>query len=375
MKWEEIKGQAEAVNYLRRSLEKGATAHAYLFQGPDGVGKALTARVLAQTLNCRRGGSDPCGECPSCLRIEEGSHPDVLVFSPRGKSRTITIDQLRRMQRAAHLNAAMAGWKVFILRESETMNEEAANSLLKTLEEPPEETLIILISSRPEQLPATIRSRCQTVNFKTWPEELMLEFLIEKGALGRNEAEVIAGVSGGRPGRALKMTADDFFTTRSRILETLRKGNFKSAQELTGMVESWLALLKEKSRLRQAVLEKERKRASVDADPALVKSWEERDQARAVGESRADLELVFELILSWFRDLYILRSTGRARMIINRDQEKFIRQLSASREPEALLGMMNRVEFSRRAALDKYVPPRLVLENLFLQLGFWKAGG
>lgn len=374
MKWEEIKGQPEAINFLRRSRKKGVTAHAYLFQGPDGVGKALTARVLAQAINCRRGELDPCGECQSCLQTEGMVHPDLFILYPRGKSRTMTIDQLREMQKAAHLNARMGGWKIFILEESDTMSEKAGNSLLKTLEEPPGKTLIILITSRPEKLFATIRSRCQIINFKPWSPDLMKTFLKERSGLEKEEAEVLHHISGGRPGRALKIIEEGFFPTRRFILETLRKRRFASGRELTERVQDWLDRIKERSRSREADLEKKRMSGGGDPDPARMKAWEERDQAILAGENRAELELVFELILSWFRDLYIYQTTGLGGIIINRDQEDVIREESGSWKTKTLLGIMSRVEFSRRAVLDKNAPPQLVFENLFLQLGFWKTG-
>ena len=137
MKWTDIQGQKEAVDFLRQSLKKKTLAHAYLFQGPEGVGKALTARVLTQALNCQRGKIDPCMECPSCLQIEQMVHPDVFRLVPEGKSRSLTIGQIREMQKAAHFGTRMGGWKIFILEEADSMPEGASNSLLKTLEEPP----------------------------------------------------------------------------------------------------------------------------------------------------------------------------------------------------------------------------------------------
>ncbi len=175
MPWSEVRGQEEALNFLRRSLEGGRLAHAYLFHGPEGVGKKMAALLLCRFLVCR-GASKPCGTCPACRRLLSGGHPDVMVLEPLGKARRITKEQMAHLHEGARLCPSQGEWKVFVLDDAETMGTEAANSLLKFLEEPPAGTLFLLVSSRPELLPPTVVSRCQLVRFRSWPAPLLREF-------------------------------------------------------------------------------------------------------------------------------------------------------------------------------------------------------
>jgi DNA polymerase-3 subunit delta' len=374
MGWDEIKGQDEAVGYLRRALEKGSLIHALLFHGPEGVGKALTAGVLARTLNCERGGSEPCDDCRSCLMIREMNHPDVFFIGPRSKSRQITIDLLREMQKLAHLNARLGPWKVFIVEDADAMNESASNSLLKTLEEPPSETVIILVTARPEQLSSTIRSRCQPLRFRPWPLDLMRTFLTEEGELSGEEAEVLHAISGGRPGRALKMHKEGFFQTRRSIFETLEKGEFASGKELVREARSWEKRIRERSRSLEAELTKKRTAWGKDLEPHQLKNWEEQDRALAQAESRSDLSLFFEIIYSWFHDLYLIRNTGGEREVINLDFTRVLREQAKRWSGPDLLRALEGIEWSRNAVVNRNVSAvNQIFENLFLELGFWQS--
>ena len=375
MIWEKVQGEGPAVNFLRQSLKKGKAVHAYLFAGPDGVGKGLCARILAQVLNCTRRQSEPCGECASCRAIERGSHPDVFTLVPRGATRGITIDQVREAERLAWLTPQMDGWKVFIFEEAETMNAAAADAFLKTLEEPPSRTMFILLSARPEKLPATVRSRCQTVRFQPWPFDLMAPFLQERAGVEKGEAWVLQCATSGRPGAALRMVEEKFSSTRALILRTLDAAAFAAGKDLMEEVETWLAHLEEKTRRRQAAVEKER---SPHLDREGVKETEEKEAAFLAAEKRADYEAIFFLLLSWFRDLYVLKETKAGDLVVNQDRLPVLERQARRFSARELLKMMAWVERSRQAVLlggTTRFSYQLTLENLFLQLGFWRPPG
>ncbi len=374
MIWEKIEGQPSAVEYLRRSLARGRTAHAYLFVGPEGVGKSLCARLFAQALSCRRQDGDGCGSCPSCRAFAQSAHPDFRSFSPRGVRGGIVIDQIREIDRLAWLAPQMDGWKAIVIDRAETMNDEAANAFLKTLEEPPPRTVFLLLTSRPDGIVATVRSRCQTVRFHPWAFSLMEPFLRERAGIGREEAWALHCATGGLPGAALRTAEEKFTATRALVLRALAAGRFGSARELMAEASAWLDDLEEKHRRRAAALEKQR---PPGLDPQGIKDEEEKEEAYLAAEKRADFDRLLLIVLSWFRDLELLGAGGQRELVVNQDQLAALESRAGGLRPGAAAAALARVETSRRAVrlggAGRFTY-QLTLENLFLQLGFWGPG-
>lgn len=164
-----IRDQPQAVELLRRALAADRVAHAYAFVGPAGSGRMTTALAFAQALLCPRGG---CGQCPACTAVSARQHPDLHVVTPTPPesnpkgARAIRIGAIRELERQAALKPAQAARKVFILDDADRMTGEAPQAFLKTLEEPPARTVIVLVVPRVRALPATVLSRCQIVRFK-----------------------------------------------------------------------------------------------------------------------------------------------------------------------------------------------------------------
>ncbi len=191
-------GQGRAKTILQHSLERKRISHAYLFVGPTGTGKRTLALEFAAALNCLED-QRPCGSCRNCRRIAEGNHPDVTVFQPEGRS--FKIDQIRQVQQLISLKPYEARSKIFILDGAEAFTEQAANSLLKTLEEPPAYSVLILLADDSALLP-TITSRCTLVHFQPLPQETVEQYLSQKGITAATE---VAAVSGGSIGNALRL--------------------------------------------------------------------------------------------------------------------------------------------------------------------------
>jgi DNA polymerase-3 subunit delta' len=225
MSWDEIKGQESSVSFLRAALARGRPHHAYLLAGPPGIGKELLARLFAQAANCEAPEARrPCGACSACSAIRRGVHPDVTWVLPQAEavarglvsrgdldgapSREIRVDEVRALSRRLSLAAAVGRRKVAIVTPAEALNERAQNTLLKTLEEPAAATTFVLVSSEPDSLLATVRSRCLRVQLAPLRCEIVESLLVERGVAAA-EAKKRASRAGGSLGRALALDAGE----------------------------------------------------------------------------------------------------------------------------------------------------------------------
>lgn len=215
-----VAGQESAVAILHSAVAGERLAHAYLFAGPRSVGKATAARQFAQALNCR-GEDPPCGRCRSCHLIGEGKHPDVEFVGVGGVcedpthrdhatdgSREIRICQVRRLERVASRTPFEGRQRVLVVDPADALNTEAANAFLKTLEEPPERVVLVLVSEREEALLPTVRSRCRRVAFRPMSRAAVERALADGWDVPEEEARRLASLAGGRIGRAIAALQD-----------------------------------------------------------------------------------------------------------------------------------------------------------------------
>lgn len=180
MSFDEILGQDAAKQLLMSGLRRGQISHAYIFSGPPGSGQKEMALTFAQALFCtQRNGENPCGECLECRKVKHGNHPDLHQVAPDGS--TIKIDQIRDLQRIFSYRSESGNYKVYIIDEAEKMSVQAANSLLKFLEEPPSPAVAILLSDNGRALLSTIQSRAQWVPFTSLDPDMMLQILSDEG--------------------------------------------------------------------------------------------------------------------------------------------------------------------------------------------------
>ncbi len=201
-KFSEIIGQKQAVTLLKRAIKRGRLSHAYLFYGMRGIGKQTMAYTLAGALLCKSSKEEkPCKVCVACKKLSKNIHPDFLLVYPEKKE--ITISQIRRISEFIKYRPIEGAYQIIFIKEAEKMNQEAANALLKSLEEPPSYTIFILLTQNPSQLLPTIVSRCQPVRFNPIASELIKEYLKKNCGFEEKVAETLADISQGSIGIAL----------------------------------------------------------------------------------------------------------------------------------------------------------------------------
>ena len=226
----DIFGQDQAITQLRQAQLAGRVPHGLIFSGPNGVGKGTTARALGAWFLCDHPlADDSCGKCPSCHLVEAGTHPDfhlifrqlVRLLKKTSKARDLSIDVIKEYFLGPASRTPMQGnGKVFVIEEAETMSRDAANAILKTLEEPYGRTLILLLTDQPHYLLPTMRSRCQVVQFSGLSDDLIMGQLEAKG-IDRATAELAAHLAQGSLGPAIRWTEDGLVQRISPLFERL----------------------------------------------------------------------------------------------------------------------------------------------------------
>jgi len=328
-------GQPRAVELLSHSLKSGRLAHAYMFVGQSHVGKMTLALNLAQALNCEQE-ERPCGECVCCSRIVSGKHADVQVIgrSPEassaesGPKKEIGIARIRELQQAAVLQPYEGKHRVFIIDGAEYLNEESANCLLKTLEEPPPQVTIILLTVNDRGLLPTIVSRCQRVELFPVPAGAIEQELSDHRDVEPERARLLARLCRGSIGWAIAASLDEkLIQERGQTLNEL--------QELTA------------SGLEQ--------RFSFAAKLAAQ-----------FGKSREAVEGTLNLWLEWWRDLLLVKA-GCTELITNVDREDFLVQYSEGYSLSEVRGSMEAIR-EAWGQLAQNANARLVLEVLMLSI-------
>jgi DNA polymerase-3 subunit delta' len=285
------------------------------------MGKHALVEALAHSLLCESPGSDgkPCGDCRGCRLFLSGNHPDFSVIAPEEEGKAIRIDAIREFTASEGLTSHSGGYKVILIEPAEAMNRAAANSLLKTLEEPVASTLIILNSARPADLPATIRSRCQQVNFAPPPEETARRWLETQTQSG--DSGILLQLAAGAPLLALQYADQDILEQRQRMLE-----------EFAAVIEEKL-------------------------DPVdIAGKWEKLDLSRSL-----------HWISGWIIDILKLAAGCNPQNLINRDQQKRLQGISVKLELKRLHRFLDLLYQANRS-IDSTLNKRLLLEELLLNL-------
>ncbi|HPS20428.1 MAG TPA: DNA polymerase III subunit delta' [Candidatus Omnitrophota bacterium] len=217
----DIKGQNNAVKSLTTAIAMGRVANGYLFSGASGVGKALTVRAFLSELYCvEKSGQGACLACSPCRRIWKNEHPDVVWVKPE-ETKSIKIEQIVTAKEKLHLKPYESERTACIIEEAHMMTREAANALLKVLEEPPGKAVLILVTNKRELLLPTVISRCVDVKFYELASDTVKSILMRETGADLRTADIIAALSGGSPGRAIEMFKSGFLERRQKVMNML----------------------------------------------------------------------------------------------------------------------------------------------------------
>ncbi len=334
IQFSDILCQERAIEFLKRVILRGKIPHAYLFSGIPGIGKATTALAFTGAINCQQQtGGEGCGQCSTCRQIAGGNFPDLHMIEPDGKN--IKIEQIRDLNRVLAFKPFSGKYRVSIICQAETMTDEAANSLLKTLEEPPQNNILILSVTEPQALFPTIVSRCQKVMFRPIPVRAISDWLTVHQGLEKDKAAVLAKISEGSLGWALRMCDEGFFKMREDyISDLIQLPNLTPVQ----------------------ILEK-----------ALQYGRKQKKGGEDTGNSGTDLFDMLSIWKSWYRDLLLVKLECPSDLLINVDFSQKLQKMSRNTNIDSLMESFFIMDQSQRDLLQNRNLD-LMMENALLSL-------
>lgn len=312
MSFKNIRGQERTITILKNYIAQSRLRGGYLFSGPEGIGKQLVALNLAKTLNCQEDGIDSCDQCASCQKIDKNQHPDVHVIACADSQ--IQIEYIRQLQSHISLKPYEGRVKVFIINDAHTLTAEASNALLKILEEPPENSLIILITDKLNLLFKTIISRCKILKFAPLMRSEVEEIISRDYGVDKESAHFLAYFSEGSLGCALRLKDMDILREKNRVIDAFGHSLKKTYENL-----------------------------NIQSKP----------------EIRRDLNI----LASWFRDIYLVKIGLPHQELINFDRRQDLLKIMSSFAFTDLNDIMDTISVSLKY-LEQNINTRLLLNNL-----------
>ncbi len=320
--FQDIVGHQGPIELLQRAVRHDRLHHAYIFVGPEGTGKRTVATALTGAVQCSTDGGDACGACPSCRHIDDRSHPDVHWLEPRKGKRDITIEQVRELQRELVLHRFSGAKKIAIIGPLTRMNLHAQNALLKTLEEPSDHTLLILIADNTGDILSTVLSRCLRLRFAPLTVEQVAVVVSRQKDIPEDRALLLAALGCGSPGKTLSGDGVKMLDERQEHFRRLAE---VSADDMRGIA-------------------------------AL---------ADEMGADREKSLRFLEWARGWLRDIMVLQVTGSASGVYNRDLLEHLQRTAGEgrvQHTTAALAEIDRVtraihrNFNRRMVLESFIP-------------------
>jgi DNA polymerase III subunit delta' len=378
--WEQVIGQPAAVAELQAAVaDPAAMTHAWLFTGPPGSGRSVAARAFAAALQCPQGGD---GTCHACRTVLAGTHADVQTVVPEGLS--LGVAEVRELVRIAGRAPSQGRWQVVLVEDADRMTEQASNTVLKMLEEPPARTVFLLCapSLHPEDVPVTIRSRCRVVTLRTPPVDAVADVLVRRDGVDPALAAWSAAAAGGHVGRARHLARDESARlARKAVLDVPL--SLVSLAACLNAADDLVGAAKEESDRTTAELDGAETEAvkqslgvgargpgvaAASRGAGQLKELEKRQKSRATRLGRDSLDRALVDLAALYRDALVLASTGgEAPHLAHPDRRADAEELARRIGPEGALRRIDAVLDCRRA-LEQNVKPQVAVEALTVAL-------
>ena len=319
----DIIGHKQEIAHLERAIETGKVSHAYIFSGDKGTGKRRLADAFAETLQCEGTGVRPCGECHSCRQAESGNHPDI-IYIRHEKPTSIGVEDIREQLTGDNQIRPYNGrYKIYMIPDAERMTVQAQNAILKTIEEPPEYAVIILMTTNEQVFLDTIRSRCVVLNLKPVPDEQVKSYLMEQIQIPDYQADICVAFAQGNIGKAVRLaSSEDFSAIKSSAMQLIRNAG---KMEISDLI----------------------------------------DYVKEVQEYKISIQDYLDILALWYRDMVYFKATRDIDGIVFQDEIRTIRETVKVCSYEGVEEVMKAIE-SAKTRLNANVNFDLTMELLFL---------
>lgn len=323
--WASVIGQEQMTQNLENALKYKKISHAYLFQGERLSGKRMIADIFARALQCEADGNRPCNQCRSCKQALSVNHPDI-IYVEHDKPNVISVDNIRtQINGDIAIKPYSSAYKIYIVDEAEKMNTQAQNALLKTLEEPPEYAVIMLLATRAEAMLPTILSRCVTLNTKPVPDDKIKHFLMSKIQIPDYRASICASFARGNVGRAIQLASnEEFDTMKAEVL-----GNLKSVFEM--------------------------------------EVYQMAAAAKRITEEKFEVEDYLDLCFIWYRDILLYKACKDRKHLVFLEEIHDIERIGEKYSYEAIEKIIGAIE-QARSRIKSNVNFDLTMELLFMAM-------
>ncbi len=323
--FKDVVGHKDIINYIRNAVREYKVSHAYILNGERGAGKKMLANLFAATLLCEKGGPDPCNECHSCRQAESGNHPDIIKVTHE-KPNSISVDDIReQVNNTIMIKPYQGPYKVYIIPQADMMTPQAQNALLKTIEEPPEYAVIMLLTENADTLLPTINSRCVMLKLRNIKDTLIKKYLMETMQVPDYKADMCTAFAQGNMGRAIMLANSEHFNEiRDEAVQLLKYINEMELSEIVQAVSRITAY-------------------------------------------KLEINDYLDIIMIWYRDVLLYKATKDMDKVVFKDQIKYIKERAKRSSYEGIELIIESLE-KAKARLKANVNFDLVMELLFLTI-------